>query len=257
MSDILPDVMAVEGGVKSVTTALTLLECFEASEELGISSIARRLGIAKSTAHRLTTTLCARGFVERNPLTGQYRLGLRVYELGTLMARRIKLRQAAITVLEELRERTRSTVQLAVPDGAETVYLERLQSMGGLQLFLPIGMRLPAHATSCGRALAAFDPKLAQARRVAGFTPLTSQTINSVAAFDNELRVIRQQGYATSLNTIVVGLSSVAAPIFDRQGRAFAALSVGGVTRQIEPNTERIARLVIHASRVISTRVMV
>lgn len=240
-----------------MTTALALLECFVASEELGISTLARRLGVAKSTAHRLATTLCASGYVERNPHTGQYRLGLHVYELGTLVANRMKLCNVAGPIVAELRERTGSTVNLAVPDAHETVYVRRLQSLRALQLFMPIGLRLPAHATSCGRAIAAFNPMLAQACRDAGFPSLTSQTINSLATFDRDLQIIEEQGYASSIDAVVRGLSSVAAPIFDRKGYVCAAISVADLTSQIEPNVEKLARLVIQASRVITTRIPV
>src|SRR5919108_4956401 len=156
---------AIDGGVKALLTALDLLDCFALDEELGVSEIARRLGVAKSTAHRILTTLCARGLTERNPETGRYRLGLHLYELGQIAINRVKLRQAAFPLLEELRQRTGDTIHLSVPDGAEMVYLERLQTLRGMQLVTPFGRRLPSHATSGGKVLAAFAPDLAQARR--------------------------------------------------------------------------------------------
>lgn len=245
-----------EGGVKSVMTALELLESFTGSEELGISEMARRLGVAKSTAHRLITTLCSRGFVERNPRTGRYRLGLQMYELGMLAVDRMSLRRAAMPMLEELRERTRGTVQLAVPDGPDAVYLIRSPGARGLQQFMPVGMRLPAHTTSCGLVMAAFDPVLAQARREAGFPTLTKRTLNCSAAFDKELRTVAQRGYALSIDTVVIGMSSVGAAIFDRNGMVRAALSMADVTPQIKPNVDKIARLVTQAAQVISRRVL-
>src|SRR3954466_11615410 len=77
----------VEGGLQSVQTALAVLHCFSSDEELGISEIARRVGVAKSTAHRLLTTLCAKGMAEQNPETGRYRLGMRLVALGPLGGR--------------------------------------------------------------------------------------------------------------------------------------------------------------------------
>ena len=112
--------------LKSVGTALDVLECFAADTELGVSDIARRLGIAKSTAHRVLTTLGSRGMVEQNPDNGQYRLGIHLYELGQLAHARNGLRHAALPVMREVCRSTGFTVNLSVPDGPDVVFVERL-----------------------------------------------------------------------------------------------------------------------------------
>ena len=116
------------GGLKSVSTALDVLECFAVDSELGVSDIARRLGIAKSTAHRLLTTLCSRGIAEQNPDTGHYRLGLHLYELGQLAQARSILRHVALPILTRMAKITGHTVNLAVVDGPDVVFLERLEA---------------------------------------------------------------------------------------------------------------------------------
>ncbi len=238
-----PRAAEIDGGLRSVLRALDLLDCFITDEELGVADIARRLGVAKSTAHRLLTTLCARGFAEQNPLTGHYRLGFHLYELGQLAVSRTDLHQAALPMLEELRERTGCTVHLAVADGAEIVYLERLQTLRDVRAFNGVGRRLPVHCTGSGKVIAAFDPLVARARAAAGFTGLTNSSIRDAARFDRELAEVRRIGYAVNTDEAKHGLSSVAAPIRDHTGRARAAISLVGPTKEIVGTVERHARL--------------
>ena len=101
-----------DGGVQSVYTAVDVLECLMRDEEVGVSDVARRLGVAKSTAHRLLTTWCARDMAERNPDTGRYRLGMRLFEFGQMASDRFPLRRAALPLLEELRQASGHTVHL-------------------------------------------------------------------------------------------------------------------------------------------------
>ncbi|MCQ4079110.1 IclR family transcriptional regulator [Streptomyces sp. RB6PN25] len=244
----------VDGGLKSVWAALELLDCFEAAHELGVSDIARQLGVAKSTAHRLLTTLCARGLVEKNPQSGQYHLGLHLLELGLLVAGRFRLRQAALPLLEELRQRTGCTVHLSVPEGADVLFVERLQSLNGMHLLANVGRRLPAHCTSSGKVMAAFDATLARQRREAGFPVLTSSTIRTPAVWDRVLVETRRRGFAVSRDEMTVGLTSLAAPLRDNAGRARAAISVVGPTREVGDSIERSARLVTEAARKLSRR---
>lgn len=243
-----------EGGLRSVLTALDLLDCFTSDTELGVSDIARRLGVAKSTAHRLLTTLCARGFAEQNPQTGHYRLGFHLYELGQLAVSRMDLHAAALPLLEELRERTGRAVHLAIPDQGEVIYLERLQTVRVSRLFTGVGRRLPAHCTSSGKAIAAFNPLVARARTAAGFTGLTSSSIRSAAHFERELVGVRRAGYAVNHDEAKFGLSSVAAPVRDRTGVARAAISLVGPTSEVCAVLERDARLAGAAARRLSRR---
>lgn len=248
MTEVALDRAAVDGGLKSVSAAVDLLDCFGSAHELGVSDIARRLGVAKSTAHRLLTTLCNRGLVEQNPETGQYRLGLHLFELGQLAVSRFRLSQAALPLLEELRQRTGCTIHLSVPERADVLYIERLQSLNGMQLFAGVGRRLPAHCTSSGKAIAAFDPTLAQNRRAAGFPVITSSTIRTPAAWDRALDETRRRGVAVNRDEVSVGLTSVAAPVRDHAGRARAAISIVGPTRDVAQGVERSARLVSAAA---------
>jgi DNA-binding IclR family transcriptional regulator len=240
-----------DGGLKSVLTALDLLDCFMASDELGVTDIANRLHVAKSTAHRLLTTLAARGMAEKNPETGRYRLGMHVYELGTITANRSRLRKLALPVMEDLRQRTGYTIHLSVADGADIIHLERLQSMRGIQVLVDMKRRFPVHVTSGGKAIAAFNDDVADARRRADFPVLTSHTMRRESDFDNALAEVRRRGFAVNREEAMLGFTSIAAPILDTSGVARAAISIVGPNRDIDPHFERISRLVMAAARKI------
>lgn len=214
-----------------------------------MSDIARRLGVAKSTAHRLLTSLCARGLADKNPETGQYRLGLHLFELGQLAGQRMRLRRTAMPLLEELRQRSGSTVHLAVASGSDVLYLERLETLRGMQLFGGIGRRLPSHCTSSGKVIAAYDSDFARARRAAGFPALTEVSLRNAGDYDRALVDIRRRGVATNRGEASAGLASVAAPVLDASGRAKAAISLVGPEPEFVSDFGRPARLVTLAAR--------
>ena len=236
-------------------TALDLLDCFADCEELGVTQIARRLGIAKSTAHRLLTTLCSKGIAERLPETGHYRLGLHLYELGQLAQDREPLRHAALPLLEELRMATSMTVHLSIPVGADVVFIERLQTLRGMPLLGERQRRMPLHSTSAGKVLAAFDPAVGLARERAGFPQLTAATIGDLAAWRRALETVRRTGIAVSNGENRPGLASIAAPVRDVSGRAIAAVSVAGPSEFVLEKVDRAGRVVSLTAAKLAARI--
>lgn len=238
--------------LKSVAAAFDVLECFSVDDELGVSDIARRLGIAKSTAHRLLTTLCSRGMAEKNPDSGLYRLGMHLFELGQLAQARMRLRQVALPLLGDLRQATNHTVHLSVIDGPDIVHAERLYGADSPGILASLGRRFPSHCTATGKAIAAFNPDFAEARRRAGFPPRTRHTIRTTLEFDHALALARRSGVGIAHEESVAGMSSVAAPVRDLSGRAYAAVSVAAPTEILRPEVERASRLVSLAARQLS-----
>ena len=237
-------------GIQSVATALELLDCLATEPDLGVAELGRRLGIAKSTAHRIVTTLCAKGYVHRVPETKSYRLGIRLHELGELVASRSRLRDHALPLLELLRNQTGETVHLAVPEGAEMFYVERLESYHGLRFSSRVSRLRPIHLTSSGKAVAAFNPVVADAACAAGFAIRTPRTIRTKQQFLRCLAETRARGYAFSIEEDEPGLSSVAAPVLDRDGIARAAISVAGpVSRVTGDDIGQMARRVQAAAQ--------
>lgn len=240
------------GGLQSLATSLNMLQCFQTHESLGVSELARRLGVAKSTAHRMLTTMCDGGFIERDEETGQYRLGMRLYELGQAAADRSRTRRLAMPLLEDLRQRTKCTVHLGVPDGAEILYVARLQSTLGARALATVGLRFPVHVTGSGKVIAAFDPLVAEARRTAGFPTWTPSSIRNSAAFDEALALVRQRGYAVNDQETVAGMTTVAAAVRDHSGRPLAAISLVGPAEAAACHLDAQTRLVQSAAQRLS-----
>lgn len=234
------------GGLRSVGTALDVLECFAVDATLGVSDVARRLGVAKSTAHRVLTTLAGRGFVEQDA-NGSYRLGLHLYELGMLSHARNGLRHVALPVMCAVAEQTGHTVNLGVPDGADVVYVERIESMDGIRILGHSGRRQPAHCTSSGMVISAFNPTVDHDRREAGFPPRARGTIRRVEDWDEALVEVRRTGHAVLHSGSFGDASSVAVPI-RVQGMAIGSLSVFGPTPLIEPDVRRVVPLLTAAA---------
>jgi len=217
--------------LSSVRNAARLLCAFTTTDtELGVGELARRLGLAKSTVFRLLTTLAGERLVEKNPLTGRYRLGLKLYELGAIVATHLDLHEAVTTYIDDLRNRTGETVHVAILDGDEVVYIERRESPQTLRLWGRVGHRNRAHRTSTGKVLLAHLPP-EELDRVLAERPLdakTPHTITDPEALRLELERVRRQGWAQNVNESEEGVVSVAAPIRDASGRVVAAVSTAG-----------------------------
>lgn len=244
--------------LSSVRNAARLLKEFSrGSREIGVTELSRRLGIGKSTAHRLLSTLADEKLLEQDPHTGAYRLGLAMYELGHVVSTHTDLHDACIPVLDQLRNATRETVQVAVLDGREVVYVERRESPQTLRLFGRVGHRNSAHVTSTGKLLLAFLPPAKLERTLDGWVldRRTPHTIVDMRELREQLVVIRERGWADNINEVEMGVASVATPVRNGLGDVVAALSVAGPIQRI--NAENIRRYVkpcIDASLAISRR---
>lgn len=242
----------------SVRNAARVLRSFtHADQELGVSEIARRLGLSTSTTHRLVATLEAERLLEQNRRTGRYRLSLALFELGSTVAAHVDLHEAAVSAIHALRHSVGEMVHVGVLDGVEVVYLERLESPHLLPLFRQIGHRQPAHATSAGKVmLAALDqPELE--RRLAGvqLTALTPHTINDVGALRDELALVRRRGWALNIEEGRLGLSSVGAPVRLPEGSVIAAVTIVGSSERLNPqDLHRYRAAVVETAAVIGRR---
>ena len=244
--------------LSSVRNAARLLKEFgRGDREIGVTELSRRLGIGKSTAHRLLSTLADERLLEQDPHTGAYRLGLAMYELGASVALHTDLHEACSPVLDQLRNATRETVQVAVLDGREVVYVERRESPQTLRLFGRVGHRNSAHCTSTGKVLlAALPPEVLEATlhgwRLERKTPYT---ITDPRALRSGLEEVRHRGWAENIGESELGAASIAAAIRDERGDVVAALSiVGPVQRLGSDSLRRFARPVVDASLAVSRR---
>ena len=146
--------------LSSVTNALRVLKAFSSTKrEWGVSDLARHLDIGKSTVHRLLSTLVEERMLEQDAETSRYRLGLAMFDLAAAVPTQLDLHEAVLSPMTELRNRSGETVQVAVLDGRQVVYVERLDSPHTLRMFLEIGRRNHAHSTGTGKALLAYLPR--------------------------------------------------------------------------------------------------
>lgn len=217
-----------DGGGKTVTSrVLSILETFSPDRiELSLSDISRRTGLPLTTAHRLVGELTEWGALERAE-SGRYRVGLRLWEVAALAPRGLRLRESAMPFLEDLYEVTHENVQLAVLDGVEALYLERISARGAVHVISRPGGRLPLHATGVGLVLLAHAPVALQERVLAG--PLrryTQKTIVSPRALRAALAEVRRTGVAVSDGQIELAALSIAAPVFGPYEEVVAALSI-------------------------------
>lgn len=247
-----------DGLLGSVRTAARVLRAFGAADDdLGVSDVSRRLGISKSTAHRVLATLAAERLLERDPATGRYRLGLALYELGTSVSEHVDLHAASLPVLSTLRHRTGEMVHVAVLDGLEVVYVERLESHRMLPIFRRVGHRLPAHSTSSGKALLAALPRdVLRERLGAGpLEPRTRRTITDVEALIAELDVVASRGWATNVEEGAIGVTSVGAPVRGADSTVIASISVVAESARLRGAAlHQVTALVVEAAEVISAR---
>lgn len=200
---------------------------------LGVSEIARRTGLAKSTVHRLVSEMVTCRLLARE--RGGYRLGGWLFELGELVPTHRTLSDAARPIMEDLREATHRRVHLAVLDGSEVVYVNILggSSMG---LASRVGGRLPAHATGVGKVVLAYSPQAVFKEVVAaGLPALTDRTITTAEELDLELRRIRSIGMALEVGESHEGFACVAAPVFGAERHILAGLSLTGPVDKIDP----------------------
>jgi IclR family transcriptional regulator, KDG regulon repressor len=214
--------------VTAVARALGILENVDGSVRgTGITELSRRLGLGKSTVHRLCATLEHHGYLVRDPGTGRYRLSMRVFQIGSHALDALDLPARAMPALEALGAATEETVHLAVLDGADVIFIGKVESPRPLRLYSQVGRRCPAHCTAVGKVLlAAAAPNQ---RAPAAARPLkryTGKTITSPAALGRELEDVRRRGYATDDEEFEDGIRCIAAPVCDYRGRVIAAVSV-------------------------------
>lgn len=231
--------------VQAVRNAVRILDTVGQSGARGITlgELARAVELPKTTVLRIATTLMDEGLIQREEPTGIYRLGIRTFELGSLMINSLEIPRQARPYLERLADETQETVHLGVLDEGQVVYVDKIESPQILRLYSRIGRRAPAHCTAVGKALLAHLPA-AERHRVVEEHPLTAYTPNTITDFfqlEKELEEIRRTGVAFDREEHEEGVRCAAAPIFDYTGAVRAAVSVTAPT--FRANSERMKEL--------------
>lgn len=243
--------------LSSVATAAALLKTFSENEvELGISTLAKRLGVGKSTVHRLAVTLVAEGLLEQDRESGKYRLGVALFRLGALVRQRMDVSSEAKAFLYELREKTNESVHLAIRDGIDIMYVYNLESTQAIRMRSDIGVRKPAYCTAEGQAILAFQSAdIVEQVIAAGLTQRTPQTITDPGALHGALEAVARRGCAIEDEESEVGMRAIAAPVRDDAGEVIAAVGVAGpVSRLSKKTVAMFVPHVIETAEAISRR---
>lgn len=237
--------MTLDGNaVRSVDRAAALLLALgECAGETGVTELARRLGLHKSTASRLLATLEKRGLVEQDEENGKYRLGLAVIRLAEHAERTLDLRGIAMPELERLARVTHETTGLGVVDGDHLLTVAQADGPNLVAMSDWTGRVVPLHSSAAGKVLLASLPEREILRRVRrGLEKLTDRTIIGLEPLLEELARVRRRGFATGFGEYDPSFNAVAAPVHDSRGSVIAAVDVWGPSFRVTPR--RVPELV-------------
>jgi IclR family transcriptional regulator, acetate operon repressor len=239
------------GGVRSVLTALRIVEEVSRRQPIGVSELARVLELPKTSVQRSLQTLQTAGWV-RTLGTEPTRWGLTTKPLtvGLAGSRETSLRELAVAEMGRIRDETGETVHLAVPEGHELVIIARLDGTHSLRTFLPLGARAPMHATASGRAmLAAMSDEDVAAVLAHGLHRYTKRTVLDQERVWREIRIARKRGYATNAGEWRSEIAAIGTAIGATAERPVAAFAVSmPVSRYQRVDRSRIAELAIESA---------
>ena len=225
--------------IKSINRALQVLELFSLEKpEWGVTEISKALNIYKSNVHNILSTLAEKSFVGKDPKTDKYKLGIKFFELGSVVIKNMDLRRIAHPYIEKLSKEFNETVHLGVLDKGRVVSIEREESDKGLCSHIEIGKRTPLHCTAVGKAIMAYlsKDKVAAIVEGKGLKKYTENTITNKEELEKELLKIRKQGYSVDNMEHEEGVRCVAGPIRDYTGKVIASMSVSGPAFRINEN---------------------
>ncbi len=217
---------AAQAGRTVTSRVLAVLGAFDDQHRrLTLSDIARRADVALPTAHRLVGELVDWGALHRDP-SGRYVVGRRLWDLGLLAPLQSGLRQVASPFLHDIYAATLATVHLAVRDGSEVLYVDRLSGRASVPVVSQVGSRLPLHATGVGKVLLAHAPDEVREHVLAHLTRHTAYTVTQPGRLDAELGRARREGFAQTSEEMSLGACSVAVPVRPPDGPVVAALGI-------------------------------
>lgn len=254
LSDRTDDVAPETSLGRGFTLLAHLADAADANETLGVSELARRTGYAKSTVHRLLSTLCRVGAVERRN-DERYQIGLRLFELGNRAQLRESLRAHALRALHELRDATGETAHLGVLAEDSVIYIEKVETANTVRMASEVGHRNPLYCTALGKTLLAFGDPDGRERALAAapFPARTTATLVDAAALGRDFERIRARGYAIDDEESELGLRCIAAPVREAAGTTVAAISISGpTTRVTAAAVPRLGGEVVRSAAMIS-----
>ncbi len=243
--------------IQTIDRMVSILDCFSLDEPvLGVREVSRKTGLSSSTAGRMMAYMKDIGILNQDPETLSYMMGSKVLAWAGIYTVSSDVRTLALPVMVRLQEQTRETISLYVLEGNERVCVERLESPETVRIVARVGRRIPLYAGSAGKAFLAFmaKEKAEQILNETELIPMTKETITNKEALWENLKKIRNQGFAVSKGEWILEASGVAAPVFDQSGKIAAALTVSGPTQRFsEDRIREISGLVKDGADLISS----
>ncbi len=242
--------------VQVLDRTLAILDILSAEgPDLSLGEISDKLELHKSTAHRLTMVLERHKLIERNSVSGRYRLGLKLFELGTRAISHLDLRERARPVLDRLVLETSETVHLGILEDTEVLYLDKVEPARSVRMSSSVGRRNPAYCTAMGKATLAHlpDAQVEEIVRKHGLKAVTANTITSFLDLKTELKAVRERGYAVDDEEIEEGVRCVGCVVRNFSGAPVGAISVSGPAfRVTKEKVKSLARAVMASASILS-----
>lgn len=228
------------GKVQSVEKALLIIKLLaNKGRDMKLTEISEELDINKSTLHGLIRTLKYHGFIDQDPKTQKYGLGLYLIELGDITEKSLDIIQITSPIIEEVSNALQETVHIAKLDNFEVVYVDKKESNQSMRIYTSIGSRNPAYSTGVGKSMLAYlDENTLNTLIPDKMVSFTPNTITNKKEFIDSLKAIRKDGFALDNEEYSIGLKCVAAPIFNHEGNAVYSISVSGPT--VRMNEEKV-----------------
>jgi IclR family transcriptional regulator, KDG regulon repressor len=241
-------------GAQVVDRVADILEAFlRHGPELGVGEVSRVLDLKKATAHRLLSALRRRNFLTQDPASRRYRLGMKLWELGSAATRELDWVAQVKPHLERLTERTGETSHLAILDAGQVLYIESAESSRSVRMPSQVGRRVPFWSTALGKALVAHLTEDVVAGLVSRQSPPQVKDAEDLERLYAELAEIRSRGYVVDYEGLEEGLFSVAVPVRNYTGHVIAAISLTGPSSRVAPDElKETAQEVLATGREIS-----
>jgi DNA-binding IclR family transcriptional regulator len=220
----------------------------------GVTEMSVALRVSKSNAHRILSTLTALGYA-RNDTDGRYAATLKTWEVGSTVLNRLDIKELARPLMLELSRKTEETVHLSILDGAEVIYIDKVESNQPIRAYSRVGGRAPAYAVATGKALLAFAEGALQDSVPTKLTTFTKATITNRADLMKEFERIRQKGFAVNTGEWREGMHGVGAPIRNERNDVVGAIGISGPASRLAPDRLRaFAPSVMEVAARISTQ---
>lgn len=223
-------------GFQSIERALKVLTAFSFDEpEKTLTQLTRELGLNKSTTQRILTALNVYNFVNQDPITKKYSLGIKLFELGSIVASQMSLRKQGVPIISQLASKFKETVHLSVLDGYWVLCLDKAEGSQAIRMHSRVGERGHVHCAGSGKLLAAYmdEAWVDQLITNVGLPRFTSQTITDPEVFKEHLNKIVQKGYSIDMGEGQEDICCIAVPVRDKTRQVIASISVAGPKNRV------------------------